>query len=184
LSKKKLASVLSLCAFVGCLLAKPARAANNSTVVPITLNATVGESITVTLTTGSTVNFSLTGSSADAGLTIPAWTTRWNLNPTRTTVTVCAFLSGPLNGTGGNTDTIPVANILGSPAATGTYTAFTGTGCGQPNELTINTYSTASTGSKNVTESESVALEINDSTLTLQADTYTGTLNIVAQATP
>ena len=36
----------------------------------------------------------------------------------------------------------------------------------------------------NISENDSVALEINDSALTLQADTYNGTLTIVAQATP
>jgi hypothetical protein len=95
------------------------------------------------------------------------------------------FLAGALTGTNGNPDTVPMANILGQPDATGAFSAITGSGCGQAgNALVINSYNLNTVGRKNVSENDSVALEINDSTLTLAADTYSGTLNVVAQATP
>ena len=77
------------------------------------------------------------------------------------------------------------ANVLAQADGAGSFLALTGTGCGLVgNAVTIHTYALASVGRKNISENDSVALEINDSALTLQADTYNGTLTIVAQATP
>jgi len=176
----------TLCSLLAVVFSAPAFAQLTSAPVPVALVALAPESLTVTLTSGATVNFTLTGGSADLGSITPAWTTTWNLKPSRNSVAVCVFLSGALTGTGTNTDTVPMANILGQPDAAGSFTAITGNGCGQTgNALLINTYALTSPASrKNVSKNDSVALEINDSALTLEADTYSGTLNIVAQATP
>jgi hypothetical protein len=182
--KHRQCAVPCLLAILACLVATPARAQLNSNTVTATLSALAPESLTVTLTTPGPVNFTLTGGSADAGSVTPAWNTTWNLKPSRNTVTVCAFLTGALAGTGGNPDTIPVANVLGQPDATGGFSAFTSTVCGQANGISVHAWSLASTGRTNITKADSVALEINDSALTLEADTYSGTLNILAQATP
>jgi hypothetical protein len=177
---------LLLSAFLGVLssltLAGMANGQASSTPVPVTLIAHKPESVSVTLTSASTVNFALNGT-ITAGDVSPAWTTTWNLFPTSSPVTVCVYLTGDLTGTGGNTDTIPPANILGQPEGTGAFTALTGTACGQSNGLQIN--SVAINGSnKSGSANDSVALEINEASpaLTLSADTYSGTLNIIAQA--
>jgi hypothetical protein len=180
LFKHKRCDVACLLAILACLAATPARA-QTSNIVTVALSATLPNSISVALTVPGPVNFTLTGSSTDAGSVTPAWNTTWNLSPSTTTVNVCAYISLPLAGTGGNSDTILQANVLGKPDATGSFVAFTSTVCGQANGITVHSWSLASTGRKNITKSDSVLLEIDDSALTLQADTYTGTLNIVAQ---
>ena len=164
--------------------AKPAWAQPlNSAAAPAALAAVKAETISVTITLGGPVNFNpLTGTITTGSLT-PAWTTTWVLKPTRTAVQVCAFLSGALTGTGGNIDTIPAANVKGQPGGVGPFTALTGAACGQTNALSIST-TTITGANKNSSKSDSVVLEVDETALTLSADTYSGTLNIIAQATP
>lgn len=129
------------------------------------------------------MNFLLNGS-ISTGSTVPAWITQWDLKPQRTQVQVCAYLSGALTGTGGNPDTIPASNVLGQPDGTGSFTALTGTACGQSNALSISITPLTSANRRNGSRSDSIVLEINESGLSLSPDTYTGTLNLIAQATP
>jgi hypothetical protein len=163
------------------MLCDPAWGQVSSTPVTVALSAQKAEAISVTLTTPGPVNFALSGG-ITAGDVTPAWTTTWNLFPTSSPVTVCVYLTGALTGAiVGNTDTIPPANILGQPDGTGPFTALTGTACGQSNALQIN--SIAVNGSnKSDSANDSVGLEINEASLNLSADTYSGTLNIVAIA--
>lgn len=175
-----------LCAFGALIFAvAPAFAQLNSAPVPVALSATKPESLSVTLTTGGPVTFALNGGTT-TGSVVPAWTTNWNLDPQRTQVQVCVFLSGALTGTGGNTDTIPPANVLAQPDATGSFTALTGSACGQSNALSISTHAITLSNRKNGSANDSVGLEINETSppITISPDTYSGTLNILAQATP
>ena len=169
---------------LGCFLATPARAQLNSTPQTVALAASKPESLSVTITTPGPVNFSPLTGTTTAGSVIPAWTTNWFLVPQRNQVAVCVYLSGALSGTGGNTDTIPAANVQGQPGGTGSFTALTGTACGQSNALSISTTAINNSNRTNGSKNDSVALRINESGLSLSADTYSGTLNIIAQATP
>lgn len=176
--------VIFLAAALTSVLTVPAWGQLNSAAQPVTLAAVQAESISVTITTGGPVNFNPLTGTITSGSVTPAWTTNWDLKPSRTQVQVCAFLSGSLTGTGGNTDTIPPANVKGQPGASGSFFALTGSACGQSNALSISTTAINAANRKNGSKSDSVAVEIDQTALTLSADTYSGTLNIIAQATP
>ena len=182
MSKRTLILSLLFCAFLSPLFTSLAWGQLTSTPQIVALAATKQESLSVTITTPGPVNFTLTGGTNDPGSAVPAWTTNWNLKPQRNTLNVCVYLSGNLNGTGGNTDNIPPDNVLGLADGTGTPTPLNSTAWGASNGLQI--WATAINNSNRVDGSHgnSVALQINDSTLTLSPDTYSGTLNIIAQA--
>src|SRR5574337_237225 len=185
MSSTKLFKLITLAAILALGCTGSLLAQITATPAAVALAATMNESISVSITTGGPVNFTLTGSTTDAGSVSPAWTTTWDLKPQRNTVTVCVYLSGALTGTGANTDTIPVANILAQANGGGSFLAMTGNGCGQAgNAFVVNTYTLATVGRKNISKNDNVSLEINNSALSLEPDTYSGTLNIVAQATP
>lgn len=156
----------------------------NASPQTVALAAVKAESISVTITTGGPVNFNPLTGTTTAGSVNPAWTTNWNLKPSRTQVAVCAFLSGSLSGTGGNIQTIPAANVQGQPGGAGPFTALTGAGCGQANSLTISTTAITGANRTNGSKIDSVAVQVDETALSLSADTYSGTLNITAQATP
>ena len=69
----------------------PASAQINSNTGTVTLNATLSESLTVTVNSGSTVNFTLApNTAANAGSTTTGVTTAWTLKPGRTAVALWA----------------------------------------------------------------------------------------------
>lgn len=157
----------------------------SSNSVTVALTAHMPETISVSLTAGSTVSFDLSQASPVAGSATPTWTTTWNLNPTNhAAVNTCVYFSSTTALTGGTFgNIISTSNILGQAEGTGTATAITTLACGETNALQINTYSITSLNRHNTTGStDSVSLEINTSGLSLSADTYTGTLNIISYA--
>jgi hypothetical protein len=158
----------------------------NSGAQPIALNASLSESLTVSLTANS-VNFTLTpGSAANAGSTNITATTTWVLKPGRTAVGVYAyFASGAAALTDGVGDNIPssaffIADNGGASAPLTSTVAFGGANGG------LQLANVAITGAnKNSNRTDVMAFNINLTTLPqLPANTYTGTLNIQAQATP
>lgn len=183
MSERKLIYLVLLAVVLVFTLAPTASAQLTSNAQAIALQANKPESLTVSVPSVATVTFALNGGTANGSAT-PSWTTTWVLGNARNNVKVCAYLAGAMTGASvGNTDTIPVANILGQPGAAGAFTAFTGAACGQGNALQIS--DTNITGvNKQGSKNDSVALQINETGLTLWADTYNGTLNIIAQATP
>ena len=160
----------------------------NSGAQPIALNATVAESLTLNLSAAS-VNFTLTpGSATNAGSATIVATTAWVLKPGRTAVTVDAYFGTPAAAlTDGAGDNIPssdftIANNGAAAAALVNTVAF-----GVANNG-LRLANVAITGAnKNVSRTDVMAFNINLSggtLLQLPAATYTGTLNIQAQATP
>ena len=158
----------------------------NSGAQPITLAANLSESLTVTLS-ASAVNFTLAaGSAANAGSTNITATTAWVLKPSRTAVAVYAyFASAAAALTDGAGDNIPsadfyIADNAGASTALTTTVPFGGALAGL---RLANVPITAA--NRSATRTDAMAFNINLSTLpTLPAATYTGTLNIQAQATP
>lgn len=168
------------------LAASLASAQLNSTAQPIALNATLAETLTVSLS-ASTVNFNLTaGSATNAGSTNVTATTAWVLQPGRTAVKVYAyFASSAAALTDGAGDNIPSADFTiadngGAATALTNSVVFGGASAG------LQLANVAITGAnKNSSRTDAMAFNINLSTLgQLPAATYTGTLNIQAQATP
>jgi hypothetical protein len=160
----------------------------NSGAQPIALNATLAESLTLSLTANA-VNFPLTaGSAANPGSTNITATTAWVLKPGRTTLGVFAyFASAPAALTDGAGNNIPSSAFKISDNG-GASTALTNTvafGAATAGLQLANVALTAA--NRNGTRNDVMAFNIDLSAGTLPqlpAATYTGTLNIQAQATP
>jgi len=160
----------------------------NSGAQPITLNATLAESLTVGLS-ASSVNFTLAaGSAINAGSTGITATTAWVLKPGRTAVTVDAYIGSAAaaltDGAGNNipSSAFDIADNGGASTALTNTVAFGAANAG------LRLANVAITGAnKNASRTDAMAFNINLSGGTLPqlpAATYTGTLNIQAQATP
>lgn len=168
----------------------------NSNAGTITLNATLPESLTVSVTSGAIVNFTLAANTAsNAGSTTSTVQTAWTLAPGRTKVAVWAWVangaSALSDGAGDNIAASAVtATASGSGSAGGKLNA-TPSGGAAPSFITgagtgVQIGSVAITGT-NKTSSTTTTLTWNiDTTPTpqLPAGTYTGVVNIQAQATP
>jgi hypothetical protein len=158
----------------------------NSGAQTIALNATLTESLTVSLS-ANTVNFTLAaGSAANAGSTNVTATTAWVLKSGRTAVGVYAYFASAASAlTDGAGDNIPssaffISDNGGASTALTNSVAFGGANAGLQ---LANVAITAA--NRNSTRNDVMAFNINLSTLgQLPANTYTGTLNIQAQATP
>ena len=160
----------------------------NSNTATVSLSATLGESLTVAATPAN-VTFSLVSGATATGNAPVAVTTSWILSGSRTSVTLVGYFSSAtaaLTDGGSPAVNIPTSEVFGE-MTTGTpttYTAFTQTaplgpaGAG----LTLFTQAISLTNFAS-TRTDNLGLEIN---LTAQpqlpAGTYTGTLNLQAQA--
>jgi len=186
-ARKSLAS-LAVIALILVGASSLASAQLNSAAQPIALNATLAESLTLGLS-ANTVNFTLTaGSAANAGSTNITATTSWVLRPTRTAVRVYAYFASSaaaLTDGGAPANNIPSANFFisdngGASTAVNQSVAFGGANAGLQ---LANVAITAA--NRNSNRTDAMAFNIDLSTLPqLPANTYTGTLNIQAQATP
>jgi len=158
----------------------------NSGAQTIALNATLAESLTLSLSANA-VNFTLAaGSANNAGSTNITATTAWVLKPGRTAVGVYAyFASAAAALTDGAGDNIPSSAFFIADNA-GPSTALTATVPYGGALAGLQLANVSITGAnKNSSRTDAMAFNINLSTLPqLPANTYTGTLNIQAQATP
>lgn len=170
------------------LSASIASAQLNSGAQTIALNANLAESLTLNLS-ANTVNFTLSAGSAtnpgSAGVTA---TTAWTLAAGRNSIGVYAyFTSATAALTDGAGDNIPSSAFFiadnANPAAALTNTvAFGGANAGLK-LATVPITATNRSGSR--TDSMTFNINLTGGTLNqLPANTYTGTLNIQAQATP
>jgi hypothetical protein len=162
------------------------------------LDATVLESLTVTVTGGATVNFALRpNTAANAGSTTSTIRTAWVLRRGRTQVSVWAWVpngaAALTNGAGGNIPASAVsAAAAGSGSAGGGLSTVASGGAGVPAFVTP----AAATGVQigqirirrpNRASNTTTTLTWNINTTgvpQLPAASYTGTVNIQAEATP
>ncbi len=160
----------------------------NSGAQTIALNANLSESLTLSLSANA-VNFTLTGGSAtNAGSTNITATTAWVLKPGRTAVGVYAYFANAAaaltDGAGNNipSSAFKISDNGGASTALTNTVAFGGANGG------LQMANVAITGAnKNGSRADLMAFNIDLSGGTLPqlpAATYTGTLNIQAQATP
>ncbi len=160
----------------------------NSGAQPITLNATLAESLSLNLSANA-VNFTLAaGSATNAGSTGITATTSWVLKPGRTAVTVDAYFGSAAaaltDGTGNNipSSAFKISNNGGASTALTNTVAF---GAANAGFRLRNTAITGANKSAQVTDVMTFNIDLSGGTLPqLPAATYTGTLNIQAQATP
>lgn len=153
----------------------------------IALNANLAESLTLTLSATS-VNFTLSaGSATNAGSGTITATTKWTLGPGRTSVGVYAyFTSATAALTDSTGDNIPSSAFFisdnGAAAAALTNTVAYGAANAGLKLATV----AITAGNRSGTRSDAMTFNIDLSggaLPQLPASTYTGTLNIQAQAT-
>jgi len=166
----------------------------NSNTATVTLQATLGESLTVTAapTSGTNVTFALVSGGTATGSAPVAMTTSWVMKSSRASVTMTGYFTSAtqaLAGTGSSPSYIPTSEILGqvTTGAPTSFTAFTqtpGTGALGTAGASLVLFTQAISGTNRASSrSDNLNLEINlTSQPQLPADTYTGTLNLQAQA--
>ena len=168
--------------------ASMASAQLNSGAQTIALNANLTESLTLNLSANA-VNFTLAaGSAANPGSTNITATTAWVLKPGRTAVGVYAYFGNAAAAlTDGAGNNIPSSAFFISDNG-GASTALTNTVAFGAANGGLQLANVAITGAtKNGNRNDVMAFNINLTGGTLPqlpAATYTGTLNIQAQATP
>jgi hypothetical protein len=159
----------------------------NSSTASVTLNATLGETLTVAATP-STVNFALVSGGTALGSVPVAITTTWVLAVGRANVILDAYFGTPtaaLTFAGPPVANIPTSavlgeDLLGSPT---TYTAFTQTNALGSAGTGLQIFSVPLTAlNRAAVRVDSLLLEIDTSGLVLPAATYTGTMTLQAQA--
>ncbi|HKC72278.1 MAG TPA: hypothetical protein VKB60_11670 [Terriglobales bacterium] len=185
------ASLLAVAVAVTLLTSPAAAASANSNVGNVQLNATLNESLTVTVSAGTTVNFALAPNTAsNAGSTTSTVNTAWVLKPGRNNIAVWAYFTsatGALTSTTGGTATIPSSAVGVQVNGAGGFTACTTVSPFNAAASGMLIGNTTITGNTNTNSSRTDTLAYNiDTTVVpqLPADSYAGVLNIQAQATP
>jgi hypothetical protein len=154
----------------------------NSTVANVNLNATLNESITVSASP-ATVNFTLVPNGVAPGSSNVTVITSWALKTTRKSVNVYAYFSSANALTDGGSDIIPNTSVSGSINGGAAAPFTTGTPFGGNFGLApVFTQVVGAATTFNNTHTDSIALSISTVGLNLPAATYTGVLNIEAQA--
>jgi len=169
-------------------IAAQAQSLNSNTVVGLTLNVTVVESLTISATPSSVTFNGASGTvSGNSPITV---TTNYVLNPaTRSKLLMYAYLSGnpnALTGTGSGhfiQDNQILANFDGgSFSACTSSDPFSSADCLNGGATVVTSNASASRWPAG-SSSDQIALQINlGSAGVTPIDTYTGTLNIVASA--
>lgn len=153
----------------------------------VTLNATTVTSLSIAITSGTSMNFTLLQGALANGSTAAAITTSWNVNPGQTgTVRLYGYFSTPATALAGPTYNIASAFVEGR-VTTGlpvTYTPFTQTNPIGPAGGSLLLFSETITGSnKNKTRTDNLDVRVNLTTSpVVPAGTYAGTLRIQARA--
>ena len=174
------------CLLVGMLTGQVWAQAVNSNPQTVTLSASSSETITVGPPGVGTVNFTLGGAYPALGSSPVSWTTTWNIKPGHAAVNTCIYFT---NATAAltdpdSTDKIPLSYVQADPGS-GFVAIPAGPNCGQANSLQVKSGASSPPNHKGAgaTMSATVSLEILDVTLLdLSAGTYTGVMNIIAQA--
>jgi hypothetical protein len=157
----------------------------NSVIANVALSATKGESLTVTVTAGSTVSFDLSTTVANGSVPVTIQTT-WVISPARLSVSLYGYFdtatAALTDGLGNN---IPSANVKGrmTTGAPTTFTTVTQSPVLGTAGASVILFTEVILGTnKNKTRSDNLDLQIDQTGLTLPAGTYTGTLRLQAQA--
>lgn len=176
---QKLWMVLGALALVG-VMAAPSHAQVNSNNATVALNATLAESITVTAGPG-TVTFTLAPTGTSAGSAPVSITTAWSLASTRTGISLYAYFSSGNALTDGAGHNIPTTNVSGSVNG-GATSAFTAATPFAANGKTVFSQAVGAGTFSGSRGPDTIDLSITTTGLGLPSGSYTGTLNIQAQA--
>ena len=178
--------------FIATGLAPVSRAQINSSAGTVTLTANLTESLTVNVTSGNAITFALAPNTAgNAGSGGSSVTTAWTLKPGRTSVALWAYFtsatSALVHQTAGNTNDIPSSAVKIQVGGAGLFNPLTN----------VSPFNAAASGlqigagiaitglNKTSSRTDTLAYQIDTTVVPqLPADSYVGTLNIQAQATP
>lgn len=197
----KVLGTLCIMALAMAIAITPASAQLNSNVGTVTLSATLPESLTVSVTAGNAVSFTLaSNTAANAGSTTSTIKTAWVLGTGRTSVTTWAWVANNANVlSDGAGDNIPASAISASAAgggsAGGALNTSSSGGGGVPSFIAPAAASGVQIGNTaiavgNRASSSTITLTWNINTTgalaQFPAGTYNngGVVNIQAQATP
>jgi len=197
----KILSTLAMVALALAIATMPASAQLNSNAGTVTLSATLPESLTVNVTAGNAVSFTLAANTAsNPGNTTSTVKTAWVLSTGRTAVTTWAWVANNASVlSDGAGDNIPASavSVAGSGAGSspgGALNTSASGGAGVPAFIAPAAASGVQVGSSAITNanrasSSTITLTWNINTTfnaNLPAATYNtgGIVNIQAQATP
>jgi hypothetical protein len=157
----------------------------NSSAATVALSATLTESLTVSVTP-ATVNFALISAGSANGSSTVAMTTTWTLAASRSNVVLVGYFSSATAALTNGSSNIPSSAVYGTvPSGTPTTaTAFTQSGVVGTSGAGLTMFTQAlSIANYTSTRTDNLSLLINLAALPqLPASTYTGTLNLQAQA--
>jgi len=153
----------------------------NSNNATVKLNAIMSESLTVAAGP-ATVNFTpLAPNGLTPGDNPIAITTTWALKSTHASVSLYAYFASINALTDGSGDNIPTSKVTGKIDGAAVGVPFTGvTPFG--NGVMVFSVLLGGVGTFNSTHADTIALTIDTTGLNLPAATYTGLLNVEAQA--
>jgi len=158
-----------------------------SNIANVNLNASAAQTLTVAVTSGSTVNFTLAQGAAAAGDVSSAISTTWNLNPGLTgAVTLFGYFNTPSSALTDGVYDIASTYVKGrmTTGSVASYTAFTQTNAVGPANGSLLLFTEAITGANKIkTRSDNLDLQVDlTASPTVPASTYTGVLRIQARA--
>ena len=174
-------------ALLGALLPSMSQAQVLSNTGTVNLNASLAQSLSLSITSGSTVNFTLVnGGAADGDVPVVVHTT-WNLNPLVVgAVTLYGYFSTPTqalaDGTGNYITSASVRGRMttGTPV---TYLPFSQTNVVGPAAGSLLLYAQLVTALNAVSNrTDNLDLRIDLTALTIPSGTYTGVLTLQARS--
>lgn len=189
---RSFAFAVGIAGLVTSVAVSAAAATATSNIATVALNASLNESLTVTVSSGTSINFTLAPNTvANNGSATSTLTTSWSLKPGRNNIAVWAYFTSAtaaLNPvTAGNTFTIPSAAVKIQVNGAGAFNPCSNVSPFNAAASGLQIGTTSITGNTNVngTRTDTLNYQIDTTAVPqLPADTYTGVLNIQAQATP
>jgi hypothetical protein len=181
-ARRILCALVPVLTVLGILRAgSPARAQLNSNIAGVNLAADLTTSLTVTASPGL-VNFALIPNGTATGSVPITVNVSWTLKPSVGAVTTYAyFTSAAVALTDGAADNIPSSSVSGSVNG-GAFGAFTGASpFAASSSITLSSIRILG-NNKSGNRTDTLNLQISTTGLNLPAGTYTGVLNIQAQA--
>lgn len=154
----------------------------------VNINATKQSSLTITVNSGGTQTLaSLTDGTTNDFTTPVNVTTAWDINPSASAVVLVGYFSTPAQALVSGADNIASSLVKARVGAVGAYNAFTGGvingGASSVGVAggTLQFFSELITGvNKNSSRTDDIYLQIDLTGNTVNAGTYTGTLNLRA----
>ncbi|HEY2647037.1 MAG TPA: hypothetical protein VGI34_08680 [Candidatus Acidoferrales bacterium] len=154
----------------------------NSNNATVNLNAVLSESLTVAAGP-ATVNFTpLAPNGTTNGDNPVTITTTWALKSTHTSVKVYAYFTSANALNDGAGDNIPTSKVTGKIDGAAVGVPFTSATPFGANGVTVFQQVLGAAGTFNSSHADTIAMTIDTTGLALPAATYTGILNVEAQA--